>query len=86
MFNTPQYDEDENFYIPSSPSQGNPPDEDALETGWTRRRVLVALVAMVVILALLGTYLLPIIQGMEIAEWLRGISQQIPIFEPQMRT
>jgi hypothetical protein len=87
MFNTPQYDEDENFYIPSSPpSAVYTVDEDVLETGWTRRRILVALVAVILIVALIGTYLLPIIQAVEISEWLQGISRQIPILEPQMRT
>lgn len=82
MFNVPQYDEDENFSIPSptvsEPNQG----DDEIETGWTRRRVLIASVAVIVIIALLAMYLAPIIQAIRIQD----MFVPIPIFEPQLLT
>lgn len=83
MFNTPQYDEDENFYIPSPPPSAEQlPDEDHPESGWTRRRMMIAFVAVIVIVALLGMYLSPIIQASRIQD----LFVPAPIVEPQMRT
>lgn len=86
MFNTPQYDEDEQFSIPSPMLDDVSQADDALETGWTRRRVVIAFVAVIVIIALLGLYLLPIIRAWEIEAMLRDLARQFPIFEERMRT
>jgi hypothetical protein len=82
MFNAPQYDEDERFSIPSPIiTEADAPD-DEIPMGWTRRRVIVALVAVIVIIALLAMYLSPIIQAWRIQDMLIPFS---PIFEPQMK-
>lgn len=72
MFNTPQYDQDENFYI-VIPAPTVPPDEmdddDENEDGWTLYRVFLLLIAIIAITAMVLMYFgLPVIEALGIGQ------------------
>lgn len=71
MFNTPQYDQDEDFYIVIPAPTAAPPDdeEEEREDGWTLYRAFLLLVAIIAIVAMVLMYFgLPIMEAFGIGQ------------------
>jgi hypothetical protein len=65
MFNAPNYDEEEHFADHKIYIIGLPDEDDELlqDPGWTMRRVLMLLIALVMIGSLLAYFLVPALTG-----------------------
>ncbi len=64
MFNVPHYDEDDDFFIIIPPEEPEADDGETIDNGWTARRVLFLVIALIAILAVLIAYfVMPFMQA-----------------------